>query len=166
MKVFPLKTHTTPWILTDQNLVSALYATISQSILPYILNLNTCAEIWETVEKQLQFTNRARIFQLKNELHNLSMNQYLLDIKIKVDLIAASSSAISTEDIIFYTLNRSPHSMHWRNNSKQQNSSQKLGVPMALVANNFEWGRPSSNSNYCGHFNSRKGRGRHNGIEC
>lgn len=61
------------WILIDQNFSSAMCAMISQSILPYVLNLNTCLDIWETIEKQLQSSNRDRILQLKNELHNLVM---------------------------------------------------------------------------------------------
>lgn len=38
------------------------------------------------------------------------MVEYLSDIKIKINLIAASSSPISVEDTIFYTLNGLPSS--------------------------------------------------------
>lgn len=103
------------WIMVDQNLSSALFSTISPSILPYVLELNTCAEIWEVITRRLQASNRARIQQIKNELHNLTMgnknmSQYLSDIKSKVDLIAAAGSPIDIEDIIYYTLNGLPTS--------------------------------------------------------
>lgn len=99
------------WNLIDQNLASTLYSTISTSILPYVLALNTCVEIWSTIEKRLLSTNRARLQQIKNELHNLtmgnmSMAQYLLEIKMRVDLLVAAGCPIEIEDIIYYTLNR------------------------------------------------------------
>lgn len=82
----------TQWILMDQNLASALFATITPPILPYILNLHTCAEIWEYIEKCLAATNCAQVIQLKGEIHNLSMNnktmnQNLFDIKIRLILL-------------------------------------------------------------------------------
>ncbi|PKU87466.1 Retrovirus-related Pol polyprotein from transposon TNT 1-94 [Dendrobium catenatum] len=58
---------------------------------------------------------RSRVIQLKNELHNIKMNnsnmqQYLIQIKNLVDNIAASGSRIDTEDIIIYILNGLPSS--------------------------------------------------------
>ncbi|PKU69865.1 hypothetical protein MA16_Dca011883 [Dendrobium catenatum] len=83
------------WKLVDQNLVSVLFSTISPAILPYILNLTTAHEIWKTLEGRLQPTNRSRVIQLKNELHNVnmgdsSMQQYLAQVKGIVDNIAAA----------------------------------------------------------------------------
>ncbi|PKU78594.1 Retrovirus-related Pol polyprotein from transposon TNT 1-94 [Dendrobium catenatum] len=58
---------------------------------------------------------RSRVIQLKNELHNIQMNnssmqQYLMQIKNLVDNIAVSGSKIDTEDIIIYILNGLPSS--------------------------------------------------------
>ncbi|PKU82824.1 Retrovirus-related Pol polyprotein from transposon TNT 1-94 [Dendrobium catenatum] len=102
-----------PWKLVDQNLVSALFSTISPGILPYILNLTTAHEIWTTLEGRLQPTNRSRVIQLKNELHNVtmgdnSMQQYLAQVKSIVDNIAAAGSKVETEDILHYILNGLP----------------------------------------------------------
>lgn len=101
--------------MIDQNLASALYAIILPTLLPYVLTLETRAEIWQTNGKQLQSTNCARLLQIKNELHSLlmgnrTMMQYLSDIKSKVDLIATSSSPLNNEDIIYCTLNGLPSS--------------------------------------------------------
>ncbi|PKU73082.1 hypothetical protein MA16_Dca027685 [Dendrobium catenatum] len=41
------------WMLIDQNLAAALFSTISAPLLPYVLNLDSCAEIWETIGKRL-----------------------------------------------------------------------------------------------------------------
>ncbi|KAL0904158.1 hypothetical protein M5K25_026232 [Dendrobium thyrsiflorum] len=94
------------WILTDQNLAAALYSTISSSVLPYILHLESTSAILASLEARLQSTNRSRVIQLKNELHNIlmktsTMTQYLSEIKTFVDNIAAASSTVDTQDIIY-----------------------------------------------------------------
>ncbi|KAI0520642.1 hypothetical protein KFK09_008120 [Dendrobium nobile] len=63
----------TSWLLVDQHLASALYSTISPSLLPYVLNLETTHDIWLAIERRLQSTNRSRLLQLKNELHQLQL---------------------------------------------------------------------------------------------
>lgn len=105
--------HYTQWRLIDQNLSAALYSTISQSILSYILNLPTTAEIWQTLKRRLQSHNHSRVIQLKSELHHLtlkdkSMQQYLLEVKSIIDNISATGSTIDPEDIILYILNGLP----------------------------------------------------------
>ncbi|KAI0525179.1 hypothetical protein KFK09_004571 [Dendrobium nobile] len=101
------------WLLVDQNLAAVLYSTISTTFLPYVLNLDSCLEIWQTIERRLQSTNCSRILQLKNELHHISMKdksmmQYLSEIKSKIDAIGSSSSPLPSEDIILHTLNGLP----------------------------------------------------------
>ncbi|KAI0520181.1 hypothetical protein KFK09_007652 [Dendrobium nobile] len=105
----------TNWILTDQNLAAAICATISPSILPFIINLESTSSIWTTLATRFQSTNRSRVIQLKNELHHISlknstMTQYLTDIKSIVDQIAAARSTVDTEDVIMYILNGLPSS--------------------------------------------------------
>ncbi|KAI0510858.1 hypothetical protein KFK09_011468 [Dendrobium nobile] len=98
------------WNLLDQNIAAALYSVISPSILPYVLSLEHCTEIWETIARCLQSNTRPRTIQLRNELHHLSMKnqsmpQYLLAIKSIVDAIAATGSPLDPDEVIFYTLN-------------------------------------------------------------
>ncbi|KAI0511994.1 hypothetical protein KFK09_012628 [Dendrobium nobile] len=61
------------WLLIDQNLAAALFSTISASLLPYVLHLDSCSEIWQTIGKRLQSSNRSKILQLKNDLNFISM---------------------------------------------------------------------------------------------
>ncbi|PKU83464.1 Retrovirus-related Pol polyprotein from transposon TNT 1-94 [Dendrobium catenatum] len=103
------------WILTDQILAAALCSTISPSILPYVVNLDSTAAIWTTLENRFQATNRSKVIQLKNSLHNISLKnqtitEYLSEIKNIVDQISASGAAVDTEDIILYILNGLPPS--------------------------------------------------------
>ncbi|KAI0509831.1 hypothetical protein KFK09_010428 [Dendrobium nobile] len=103
------------WSHTDQNLSASLCSTISTSVLPYVLALDSTAVIWTALETQFQSTNRSKVIQLKNELHNIAlknstMTQYLTEIKTLVDKIAAAGSVVDTEDIILYILNGLPPS--------------------------------------------------------
>ncbi|PKU76535.1 Retrovirus-related Pol polyprotein from transposon TNT 1-94 [Dendrobium catenatum] len=101
------------WRLIDRNLVSALLSTISPGILPYVITLRTAHDVWITLERRLQPTNRARVIQLKNELHQIrmadrTMQQNFDQIKKLVDNIAAAGSTVDTEDIVLYILNGLP----------------------------------------------------------
>ncbi|PKU87026.1 Retrovirus-related Pol polyprotein from transposon TNT 1-94 [Dendrobium catenatum] len=101
------------WVRTDQNLMAAICSTISASVLPYIVNLDSTADLWDTLERRFQSSNRSKVIQLKNELHNItmknqSMTQYLTDIKSLVDQIAAAGATVDDEDIILYILNGLP----------------------------------------------------------
>ncbi|PKU82500.1 hypothetical protein MA16_Dca005505 [Dendrobium catenatum] len=101
------------WKLIDSTLISALFSTISPSILPYVITTTSAFEVWSILERRLQSTCRSRVLQLKNKLHNLqmknsSMQQYLTQVKTRVDSIAASGSKVDPEDIMLYTLNGLP----------------------------------------------------------
>ncbi|XP_028555712.1 uncharacterized protein LOC114580927 [Dendrobium catenatum] len=97
------------WQTADSNLLSALFSTISQYILPYIITSTTTHEAWTVLERRLQPTSRSRVIQLKNELYHvqlkdLSIQLYLSHIKSIVDNISASGSKIDPEDTIIHFL--------------------------------------------------------------
>ncbi|XP_020687690.1 uncharacterized protein LOC110103360 [Dendrobium catenatum] len=103
------------WMLIDSTLISALFSTISPTILSYVITASTAKDVWTTLERSLQPASCSRVIQLKNELHhiqmkNLSMQQYLTQVKTIVDNIVASGSQIDPEDIILYILNGLPAS--------------------------------------------------------
>ncbi|KAI0510738.1 hypothetical protein KFK09_011347 [Dendrobium nobile] len=101
------------WIITDQNLAAALCSTISASVIPFVMHLESAHEIWKALQTRFQSSNRSKVIQLKNELHNismrnLSMQEYLTDIKKIVDQITSTGSTLDTKDIIIYILNGLP----------------------------------------------------------
>ncbi|KAI0493310.1 hypothetical protein KFK09_027587 [Dendrobium nobile] len=110
---YPTSTAHAQWILVDSNLLSALFSTVSQQILPYIITATTVHEAWSILERRLQPTSRSRVMQLKNELYrvqmkDLPMQQYLTRIKTIVDNISASGSTIDPKDIMLHILNGLP----------------------------------------------------------
>lgn len=101
------------WLLTDQNLSASICSTISPAILPYVISLESTVQIWTALETRFQATNRSKVIQLKNALHNVSlknqsMTDYLSEIKSIVDQIAAAGLSIDAEDVIHYFLNGLP----------------------------------------------------------
>ncbi|KAI0524753.1 hypothetical protein KFK09_004138 [Dendrobium nobile] len=103
------------WIFTDQNLAAAICSTISAPVLPYVMHLKSTSEIWQALQIWFQSTNRSKVMQLKNELNNIamknmSMHNYLTEVKKIVDSIASAGSTIDIEDIILHILNGLPPS--------------------------------------------------------
>ncbi|KAI0520155.1 hypothetical protein KFK09_007626 [Dendrobium nobile] len=101
------------WLVTDQNLAATICATISPQILPYVVHLESTAEIWTTLQIRFQSTNRSKVIQLKNEQQNISMNnmsmtQYLTVIKKLVDQIAYAGAKLDPEDVLHHILNGLP----------------------------------------------------------
>ncbi|KAI0516057.1 hypothetical protein KFK09_008729 [Dendrobium nobile] len=101
------------WLVIDSNLLSALFCTVSKSIIPYIITSSTAYDAWTVLEQCLQLTSRSRVIQLKNEqyrtqMKDLSVQQYLTRIKTIVDNISASSSKIESEDVMLQILNGRP----------------------------------------------------------
>ncbi|PKU80145.1 Retrovirus-related Pol polyprotein from transposon TNT 1-94 [Dendrobium catenatum] len=99
----------------DQILAAAMCSTISTSILPHVVHLESTAEIWSTLETRFQSSNRSKVIQLKNSLHNIALKnqtvtQYLIEIKVLVDQISASGASVDNEDVILYILNGLPQS--------------------------------------------------------
>ncbi|KAI0496025.1 hypothetical protein KFK09_022332 [Dendrobium nobile] len=102
------------WHLTDQTLSAAICSTIFAAILPYVISLDSTSAIWKTLESRFQSSNRSKVIQLKNALHNVTlksstMTQYLSEIRSLVDQISAAGSTVDIEDIILYILNDLPH---------------------------------------------------------
>ncbi|PKU71363.1 Retrovirus-related Pol polyprotein from transposon TNT 1-94 [Dendrobium catenatum] len=105
------------WSVTDQNLATAMCSTISPAILPYVINLESTSDIWTTLHTRFQSSNRSKVIQLKNELHNvamqtMSMTQYLTEIKKIVDQISSAGSSVDSEDVMIYILNGLPPEYH------------------------------------------------------
>ncbi|KAI0519492.1 hypothetical protein KFK09_006940 [Dendrobium nobile] len=101
------------WQVTDQNLATAMCSMISPAILLYVIHLESTHEIWSLLHARFQSSNRSKVIQLTNELQNvsmqnISMTQYLTEIKKIVDQISSAGSTVDPEDVMIYILNGLP----------------------------------------------------------
>lgn len=100
------------WQLMDQTVLMWLNATISDSLLPYVIGLSTSRSVWEMLEKRFASISRSHVLQLKSKLQTLkkgssSIDQYLHQAKDVTDSLAAAGHLDDT-DLIFHTLNGLP----------------------------------------------------------
>ncbi|CAA0814939.1 Unknown protein, partial [Striga hermonthica] len=81
------------WQKHDQLLVSWLLSSLSEEILVNTVGLNTSHEIWDSLELDYTTQSRAKVMQIKSQLHNLkkgaqTMREYLNKIKACYDALA------------------------------------------------------------------------------
>lgn len=56
------------WLQIDQYLLSCIFATVSESVLPYVIHLEHVRDVWLELERKFTSTSRSNILQLKNQL--------------------------------------------------------------------------------------------------
>jgi histone deacetylase 1/2 len=91
------------WLFKDQTLFTWLLSTISDSVLPRVLNCKHSYEVWETIHKYFNSVLKSRARQLRSELKNTkklarSVNEYLLRIKSIVNSLIAVGDSISEQE--------------------------------------------------------------------
>jgi hypothetical protein len=75
------------WQLRDKALLTLTYSTLTPSILPMVVGLDSAQEVWETLEEKFTSNTRSNILSLKMELQSLkkgidSVRMYLQRIKV------------------------------------------------------------------------------------
>lgn len=101
------------WLQIDQYLLSCIFATISESILPYVIHLEQANDVWVALERKFTSVSRLNILQLKNQLQcikksSLTMHDYLKNIKSISDTLATVVTPVDDEDLILFTLGGLP----------------------------------------------------------
>lgn len=97
----------------DSHLLSCITATLTPAVFTSVLQCSTSCEVWTLLTKRFTSLSRSHIHQLKNKLNavskkSLSMEDYLLQIKIISDQLALVSSPVEEEDLILIVLNGLP----------------------------------------------------------
>ena len=88
------------WEQQDQLLVSWLLSSMSEGVLSRMINCDTSAQIWSTLEVYFAAQVRAKISQYQTQLqqlkkNSLSMNEYLLKVRHTVDLLSLVGEDVS-----------------------------------------------------------------------
>ncbi|KAF5482133.1 hypothetical protein F2P56_002724 [Juglans regia] len=101
------KTH---WVRQDKLIFSAILASTTTAITPFISAAKTSKDAWTTLYTLYVSKSRTRAMQLKEELTiikkvNQSFQEYLHTVKALVDEISLIDHPISKDDLTLYILN-------------------------------------------------------------
>ncbi|CAL8169438.1 unnamed protein product [Prunus armeniaca] len=101
------------WIQVDKALLSLLIATLSGDTMEYVIGCKTARDAWLNLIDRYASVSRARVNQLKTELHTLhkgsdSIEKFLLKLKHIRDQLSAVGVHLTDDDIIIAALNGLP----------------------------------------------------------
>ncbi|KAK8540679.1 hypothetical protein V6N13_026995 [Hibiscus sabdariffa] len=97
----------------DGALATWLLSTVSESVLPHLIGLNTASEIWNTLHRIYSGKTTSRLMYFRRSLHSqkkgeLSMKDFLMKIKSICDNLASCGEVISEHEQITAILNGLP----------------------------------------------------------
>ncbi|KAL4376343.1 hypothetical protein GQ457_02G016120 [Hibiscus cannabinus] len=97
----------------DGALATWLLSTVSESVLPHLIGLNTASEIWNTLHRIYSGKTTSRLMYFRRSLHaqkkgELSMKDFLMKIKSICDNLASCGEVISEHEQITAILNGLP----------------------------------------------------------
>ncbi|KAF6144504.1 hypothetical protein GIB67_013148 [Kingdonia uniflora] len=101
------------WHRQDQNLLSWINATLSETVLPYVVGFPTFEIVWATLDRRFSALSRSHIIQLKDQIHfvkkgTFSASEYLLNIKQLSDRLASVGKPMDDADFVIVILNGLP----------------------------------------------------------
>ncbi|CAN6683338.1 unnamed protein product [Malus baccata var. baccata] len=96
----------------DQNILIWLNSTFSESLIPYIVGVNSARDLWAKLESRLATASQSHIHELHSRIRNLTKGnstdaQYLQQIEAIVDALA--SAGCSVEDFVLISV--TPHGL-------------------------------------------------------
>jgi hypothetical protein len=102
--------HKSHWVLQDKLILSAILASTTPTIIPFISTAKTSKEAWQKLHTMYASKSRTRALQLKEELtlikrEHKTVQEYLHTVKTLADEIALIDHPISADDLTLYILN-------------------------------------------------------------
>ncbi|CAH9108873.1 unnamed protein product [Cuscuta epithymum] len=100
----------TYWLKIDQTVHSWIFATLARDVLMEVYDLKFYHLIWERLQKRFMSACISRSIELKRLLSHMkkkesqTMDQYLLEIKLLADSLAAINAPVSGRDQIEYAI--------------------------------------------------------------
>ncbi|PKI56648.1 hypothetical protein CRG98_022960 [Punica granatum] len=98
------------WLRTDDHIKSWLLATLSESLLEEVHDLQTSKAVWDALHNRYIDSSRTRTMDMRMSLLNnkltdhATVDDYLRAIKVFSDQLRAAGSPLNTEDMIAYAL--------------------------------------------------------------
>jgi len=102
------------WMCLDQLLLGWLFSTIDKEVLAQVIQSESSAEVWSSLENLYSRQTIAKSFQLKEQLRlirkdSLSVSDYILKIKTIRLSLAAIGESLSDKDVLLAILNGLDH---------------------------------------------------------
>ena len=93
------------WMKMDQMLLCWLISSLTEPVLAHVVGLTTSREVWCSLERIFSSSSRARVQQLKYQLHTVkmatsSMAEYIQSVKSIVDNLAAVAHPVADFDLV------------------------------------------------------------------
>ncbi|KAJ4973801.1 hypothetical protein NE237_006975 [Protea cynaroides] len=106
-----------PLYKKDQMLLSWINATLSDSMLPYIVGVTPAQRAWNLLKQRYASTTLSHDMALKRKLNQLKkgsqpMNDYIKQIKMLSDQLVVCGATVSDDDLILITLYGLPLTYH------------------------------------------------------
>ena len=103
----------TSWYENDQNILIWINSTLSESLIPYTVGVNSARELWAKLESRLATASQSHIHELRSRLRNITKGEstaahYLQQIEAIADALASAGSPIDDSDLISVTLHGLP----------------------------------------------------------
>ncbi|KAF5481757.1 hypothetical protein F2P56_002385 [Juglans regia] len=98
------------WCQQDQLLLNAIFASISEAVMPLIAMTTTSRDAWQYLARLFARKSRARIMQLKEDLTLIqwgtrTVSEFLHAVKVIADELSLIDAPVLDDDLTLYVLN-------------------------------------------------------------
>jgi len=101
------------WFENDQNILIWINSTLSDSLIPYTVGVNSSRDLWAKLESRLATASQSHIHELRSRLRTLtkgdsSATQFLQQIEAIADALASAGAPIDDSELISVILHGFP----------------------------------------------------------
>lgn len=98
------------WQTQDHAIKHALMTSITETVVPYITEAATAADIWNSLHTIFSHKSKSRILNLKEQLQHAkqgsqSITEYLYSLKTVADTLTGIGKKVDDEDFTLFTIN-------------------------------------------------------------
>lgn len=100
----------TQWNIEDQTIILWVNSTISYTVFAHLTGASTAFDLWKQIEEKFSHTSSTHVIQLRTKLQticqgNLTVSQFLSELKKITDALAAAGCIVSDSKIVVTILN-------------------------------------------------------------
>ena len=101
------------WFENDQNILIWINSTLSDSMIPYTVGVNSSRELWSKFESRLSTASQSHVHELRSRLRTITNGDftaatYLQQIEEIVDALTSAGAPIEESELLFVILHGLP----------------------------------------------------------